>query len=300
MTLVELLVVIAIIGVLIGLLLPAVQAAREAARRIQCMNNLKQIGLATQNYESAFRVIPGYAGESRPVLYEYSYDPGLRSVGGNWITQTLMFMEQPTLGEVISEIQSSGNYAVPHAPNALNTRVSQLSCPTRRSGAPIPNVTKHQATYSATATRSDYAMCAGEGDLVDRTVKIKQSGIWQFGQSSRLSSVIDGLSNTYLVGEKSLERHHYDDGEGQGDRLPWAGDPRNQYVPSTYLRVAARSPVIDPKDDCISCHDFGSAHSAGWNAVMGDGSVRLESFHMDLRAHKARASIAGSEIDPGQ
>jgi type II secretory pathway pseudopilin PulG len=296
MTLVELLVVIAIIGILVGLLLPAVQAAREAARRIQCMNNLKQIGLALQNYESAFRVVPGYGGEVKPVLLEFPYASTSQPARGNWISQMLMFMEQAKVGEMISEMQSSGNYSVPQAPIALNARISQLNCPTRRSSDPIPIVPKHQALYGTTAARNDYAMCAGEGELDSRNVKIQNTGIWQFGQSSRLSSVMDGLSNTYFVGEKSLETKHYQDGEGQGDRLPFAADPRNQYVPSSYIRVAARAPVVDPKNDCISCHNFGSAHSVGWNAVLGDGSVRLESYFMDLRIHKARASIAGSEI----
>ena len=87
-TLVELLVVIAIIGILVGLLLPAVQAAREAARRMQCSNNLKQLGLAMLNYESSHKAFPS----NNPLVVRPG--DGLRYVQGPWTVAILPFMEQ--------------------------------------------------------------------------------------------------------------------------------------------------------------------------------------------------------------
>src|SRR5436190_7845173 len=102
-TLVELLVVISIIGLLVALLLPAVQAAREAARQAQCRNNLKQIATGVHNFESAKRYYPGFAGDREP--FNNTYDTARMNLAkawsrqGNWILQSLTFMEDAALAD---------------------------------------------------------------------------------------------------------------------------------------------------------------------------------------------------------
>lgn len=289
--------VIAIIAILIALLLPAVQSARESARLLQCKNHLKQIGLAMHNYESAFNIVPGHAGESQPQLvsYEDGSLPTQNGAMGNWIAQILPFLEQRELGMEMSKLQADESYGTAQAAFVLTTPVKHLSCPSRRDPSPIPVRAKHQAEYGAKATHSDYAICGGQGELDGRFLRVHGKGIWQLGRSSRFRDVTDGLSNTIFVGEKSVESDHYYDGEGQGDQVPMAGNPRDNDTPSTYLRYIARSPKIDSRNDCLVCHDFGSAHYAGWNALLGDGSVKLQTYGQDLGVLKAISTISGGE-----
>ena len=120
-TLVELLVVIAIIGILVGLLLPAVQAAREAARRMQCSNNLKQLGLSMHNYESTYQKFP----MANVVNFRTATD--LRGDGWTWHARILPFVEQTALYNQVNSVMGTDVGGQDSAPQLLAGRTSRLS-----------------------------------------------------------------------------------------------------------------------------------------------------------------------------
>lgn len=312
-TLIELLVVIAIIAILIALLLPAVQSARETARRIQCTNHLKQIGLALHNYESTFGTVPSYAGESQPSgpikLVEWPAGSEPTSTPfGSWITQSLLFMEQAQLSDQISTLQSAQIFPPldQNIERTTQSTVASLHCPSRRSAQPYPLHTSLHSKYGESGARSDYAMCGGSGTLGPpiqgpapaRPVNIEKLGIWRLGTGSRFRDVVDGLSNTYFVGEKSMDPLDYSTGVSEGDRLPLATRGIEPWISSNYVRfiAGATRPDSAHRNDCQVCHEFGSAHPGGWNVLLGDGSVRHQNYAADVETMKALASIANGEV----
>ncbi len=201
-TLVELLVVIAIIGVMVGLLLPAVQAAREAARRMQCSNNLKQLALATHNYEGTYKVLPARmigTGE-----YWANRDNNLtncRRMSG-WVS-LMPFIEQQTLAEQISQPITIGGTFFPAwgpTPNSntpaylpWRVQVSSLVCP---SDGPILNKPDNNQG------RSNYRFSVG--DSINRAWARNASPRGVFGHMAgfKFSAITDGTSNTALLSER--------------------------------------------------------------------------------------------------
>lgn len=301
-TLVELLVVLAIIGILIGLLLPAVQAVREAARRTQCQNRMRQVALACHNYESTFKELPGYAGERRAFFVDYRYDRDAKASlsGGNWITQAMFFMEQGQLAAPLIGLAEDPNVSPSERVEELvRAPVTTLNCPTRRDAKAYPLVEPFASRYGGFGARTDFAMNGGPG-LIDeedhRRIINQHDGTWVMGKRVKFSSVVDGLSFTYLLGEKAMDSLRYTTGDCFGDRAPLAGWKDTGISSHSYVRYAARSPQLDSVNNCLVCHDFGSAHPAGWNAAMADGSVRLMSFYQDIEVHRANASADGKEI----
>jgi len=198
-TLVELLVVIAIIAVLIGLLLPAVQSAREAARRSQCANNLKQIGLAVQNYAEARTKLPPGA-EHVTQKTNTNIDGRDGNWGATWVVIVLPFMEQQTLSETYdrSQLARSGNAS---SGNNLVTRsiLPALACPSH------PPVTSRLNQDFDGFAKGTYAANMGAGrmknDADSRSAALRGplSVALQAGVSYR--EVTDGLSKTVLAGE---------------------------------------------------------------------------------------------------
>ena len=207
-TLVELLVVIAIIGVLVGLLLPAVQAAREAARRSQCKNNLKQLALATMNFEQAKQRLPiGVA----------SHLPTTEDAWG-WGAFLLPFIEQETLHNVL----------LPDAPTKfldaitdlakrkiVQTKIPLLTCPSDDS--PLLN-TARKMNANGTIVELATAIYVGIRG-VDWISRVDAGGVFNSGTAVTLESITDGLSFTLLFGEKAFS----DKGFGLRSASVWAG-----------------------------------------------------------------------------
>lgn len=301
-TLIELLVVISIIGIMVGLLLPGVQAAREAARQTQCRNNIKQVALACHNYESVFKELPGYAGEANPIFVDYRLErkPDSSLAGGTWITQALFFMEQEKLALPLSKLGADPDILpTPEIEHIVRVPVPSLHCPTRRDAKAYPLVNTYKDRYGDRGARTDYAMNAGPAlvsKIDHRQITNQEDGAWVMGKRVKSNRVSDGLSYSYLLGEKAMDSMRYTTGDCFGDRAPIAGWNGVNGTSHSYIRYAARQPQLDSVRSCLVCHDFGSAHSAGWNAAMMDGSVRLIHYEMDIEIHRANASVAGREI----
>jgi prepilin-type N-terminal cleavage/methylation domain-containing protein/prepilin-type processing-associated H-X9-DG protein len=328
-TLVELLVVITIIGILIALLLPAVQAAREAARRAQCTNNLKQIGLGMLQHEERNGFFPGSGWG-----YMWVGDPD-RGIGkdqpGGWIYQILPYMEQQSLFDLGTDSQKDVQTPQQMAGSAqrLQTPLSVMNCPTRRppmlfAFTPLTSRIPHNSDPVPTMSRADYA--ANYGDLywpwsTEGPADLAQGAAWTAGNQwpntkdctgisflrskVAVSWVTDGLSNTYMVGERYLDADLYYNGMDWADnesmfigedndthRTTFCPDP----LPANYV------PTHSPMQDTAGYGDyvrFGSAHANSFNMCLCDGSVRSIGYEIDPLTHRYLGNRQdGQPIDP--
>lgn len=208
-TLVELLVVIAIIGILVGLLLPAVQAAREAARRMQCSNNLKQLGLAAHNYESSNRRFPAMETGT-----------GTVAGGGQWYSMSgwyamLPYVEQTALYSNLTALNvDSAHYVAGGTSNGV--AMSMLAAPLSFLECPSDAGSTDPSTAALTLTKTSYGMCtgdnyamsqlpgeAGNATLANQKQAIPNRGLFGRGTYPAIGQMTDGTSNTIMFAERS-------------------------------------------------------------------------------------------------
>jgi prepilin-type N-terminal cleavage/methylation domain-containing protein/prepilin-type processing-associated H-X9-DG protein len=276
-TLIELLVCLAVIGVLIALLLPAVQAAREAARRAQCSNNLKQVGIALHLYHDTCSMLP--AG--------YTYVPGYTTGGFGWASMILWQMEQTSLFNAI-------NFDVPAWSQSNSTAcTSMLAFYQCRTDYTVASGYLQREGFRY--ARSSYVGCFGPADMDlapdDRT------GLFSRNSKTKLADVIDGLSNTLAAGERTNAVYVKVIGSSNHFDLEtvWAGaikeNPADDHAHTTLFQSACmiNSPDFDDRDST-------SFHPGGSNYLLGDGSVRFLKLTIDLATYGALGSRAGGEV----
>jgi prepilin-type N-terminal cleavage/methylation domain-containing protein/prepilin-type processing-associated H-X9-DG protein len=326
-TLIELLVVIAIIAVLIALLLPAVQAAREAARRSQCTNNLKQIGLAIANYESAVGcIVSGYISSAVPLAQfgvpGYNPDPATfdNGPGWGWLAMLLPYAEQSPLYSAINV--SLPTWVADNA-TAVGTQINIYLCPSannpgptcamvdaNRNPLPVANTQFARANYQYNQGWNDSSMPA--------TVNVNDPVTGCNGPIYRNSHVTyaaltDGLSNTVVAGEKTPYladatwvgiipgyRHFAYNAfaslgtGGQGVNYDYASAILAAHSgPSLYENPV----VIHPPDSPLGHTDeMYALHPGGANILLGDGSVRFVKQSINLLTWSSLSSRNAGEV----
>jgi prepilin-type N-terminal cleavage/methylation domain-containing protein/prepilin-type processing-associated H-X9-DG protein len=310
-TLIELLVVIAIIAVLIALLLPAVQAAREAARRMQCVNNLKQIGLAQHNYHSQTNCFPpGYLSLMDPVTFDND------GPGWGWLARSLNQMEQVPLFNSINFVLG---VEFPDNQTSRLTTIASFFCPSDAWRQDIFTVVDSTTTGTmpgapiCNVASSNYVGSVGSGDpsslypwIIDSDDgppgRDNGNGIYFRNNVITIAQILDGTSQTFLAGERSQNL----------SRASWTGAVTNAAVPLVALQAEAG---LDPEGGgaLVLSHtgeghgpnapsglahgdQYWSLHPGGANFVFCDGSVRFIKEQVGFTIFQSLATRAGGEI----
>ncbi len=310
-TLVELLVVIAIIGLLVALLLPSVQKAREAAQRTQCVNNLKNIGLAIMNYESANRRLPqGRAGCDNTLSPPCDKDPfDSRRTGASAFVTILPQLEEQSLydqfdldGSTDTSVKAgiwlasgSGSWRNLAKDKAMNARPASYVCPTSAT-EPVSRHLKYADREYIPAT-GDYAFCAGHWGaeqlgVSTRPIKTENSGMFLYKTVVRMKHIRDGTSKTYAVGE-TVEGH-----------LPRTSNMWTYfYRHADSMRTTERSLNTPPADTVNANGDklngtFGSKHVGGAFFCFGDAHVDFVSDDISEENYLMASTISSQEFGP--
>ena len=259
-TLIELLVVIAIIAVLIGLLVPAVQKVREAANRMQCSNNLKQVGIAFHGFNDVKGCLPQGGTVPWPTITVSGTTPlDPPNQGTGWHYQILPFIEQDAIYKLADK-------------NLAGVKpIKTFYCPSRRQNVIL---TTGWATtdYAGLVAHPSGDFWAGNTWNIP-TAQGYTSAIVRCGMGTRVTmgTIQDGTSNTLVVGEKRLDSTKYQTTDWHDDQ-GWI----DGWDPDT-LRWGGYSPTPDARSG-VTGYELGSAHAGGIQGLMGDGSVRTIRF----------------------
>jgi len=319
-TLIELLVVIAIIAILIALLLPAVQQAREAARRTQCKNNMKQLGLALHNYHDVNRCFPPARLSTNPKYGQ--------------MVALLPYFEQGALASKF-DVNATAGFAAPVNQPVANTRVTMIRCPS----SPVDNVIKMR---NSSSTGSSYgAFITATGSTTDPNDPAIMTGwpsdYWvshainsssysmaygagksvlpiMAGVNPQMRDVTDGLSNTIMVSEHAGYDQHYVKGVGWpmpatdvtldqpgawGTWLGWCAfqiQTYPSYTAATYPTGSSTPSGVGCTINCNNSQGVFGFHPGGAHVLLGDGSVRMLAEGMSNVVLMGLASRNGGEV----
>ena len=305
-TLIELLVVIAIIAVLIALLLPAVQQAREAARRTQCKNNLKQLGLALHNYHDTFLVFP--PGQFQPLATDRGGStaflltaavPGDSTNRSGWMQQILPYIDQAPLYNKFAPYMSGATpapYACVWA--GADTILPALMCPSDPGGPKNATVPGNPQGF-----HGNYVVSAGSLPFGPAGGGLKLDGMFFSYSRTSIRDATDGTSNTLLAGEILLTKDTtVHDLRGRYFNT-WSGNTffTSNLPPNTTVGDM-QSPycIPGPKRPCAGTGEFTqfarSEHTGGAQIVMTDGAVRFVSENIDQTTFRGLGTRSGGEI----
>ena len=303
-TLIELLVVIAIIAVLIALLLPAVQSAREAARRMQCTNNLKQIGIALHSYHDTVNVFPpGYSS----LFKKDGSDEGTAQddIGHGWAWGSLILprIDQSPLYNAIN-FGLTMTYAENFTVQSL--RINTYLCPSddTKQIVPVRDEDNTETIYSVGG--ANYVGCYGVGEVGEAP----GAGSGMFFRNSRLGfkDINDGASQTFFIGERSHDLSYVTwTGRAIGGWLhptPTFEGGRNKFSPEPEEAfVMVLGPIESeagfrrtPNSPSAHVEDYRSRHPGGANFLFGDGSVRFIKDGIAEPIYAALATRSGGEV----
>jgi prepilin-type N-terminal cleavage/methylation domain-containing protein/prepilin-type processing-associated H-X9-DG protein len=321
-TLVELLVVISIIGILLGLLLPAVQIVRETARRTQCANNLRQVGLATLNYEATFERFPT------------SWKPSAGNDGWSAQAQILPFAEESNVYDRIDFGKSyadpaqvvdfgAGNFPLPSA------RIPFLLCPSE------PNDRVRNANNGTPIHYPlNYAGNVGTWLVHDPVSQESGDGVFGVSERRRLAEIIDGQSHTLLFAEVKAYSPYFRNAKipgdlplpSPGDLVAWGGDFKSNsghtewvdgrshqtcftgtFTPNSEIAYNAGGTDYDvdwtnvqegtsPTLRTYAAVTSRSYHPRGVNVVLADGSAKFLNEDIDAATYRAIITRAGREV----
>ena len=316
-TLVELLVVIAIIGVMVGLLLPAVQNAREAARRMQCGNRTRQIGLAIHNYHSAFKNLP------RALWMEV---PPRAFNGKSWGVAILAFMEQQPLYEqydhsVLAVDQLSPrnvalirtplqDYVCPSAPGAPDQRRYTLNAAPAGLPFTATNIapTDYTPTTGVRGLYSQHAYSAAPPQAREGALQVV-SVLFGGGQDGSFAGILDGLSNTFLLGERTggptIYRGGRIDPVATQNLMGLEGGGWGDVIGGEHwLEGSLHGGLTWPPQggpcaiNCTNARGFGfhSFHVGGAHFLMADGAVRFVTESVNARVFASQITRRGREV----